>query len=115
MSDAATPQTVSLKFASLVSLSIEHWRLSRTLGEGAAPAIRHALRKIDDVIRECEMETMSLDGRQFDPGLAARVVEAIDDPTLLPGRAIIDETLSPVVLWRGRVVRSADVVTRNGK
>ena len=43
-----------------------------------------------------------------------RVIDAVDDPALPAGEAVIAETLSPLVLWRGRVIRSADVVTRRG-
>jgi hypothetical protein len=55
-----------------------------------------------------------LDGHPFDAGLAARVVDSTDDPSLPPGSAVVAETVSPLVLWRGSVAKPADVVTRVG-
>ena len=79
----------------------------------AAPA-RHALRKIEDFLRSLGSEAQSMDGQKFDPGLAVRVVDAFDDPALPTGETEIAETLSPMVLWKDRVVKPADVVTRRG-
>ena len=54
-------------------------------------------------------------GRPFDPGLAVRVVDTVEDETFPTGKIIIDETLSPMVLHHGRVVKPADIVTRAGR
>ena len=61
----------------------------------------------------CELEVQSLDGRPFDPGLAVRVIDSVADPSLPRGTALIAETLSPLILWRGQVVKAADVVVKN--
>jgi hypothetical protein len=115
------PESVTVPLASLADLGVEHWRLTAWLaaipgaaaGSAAAPA-RHALRRIGDVLARCEVEVRSLDGLPFDAGLAARVIDAADDPTLPAGQTVVGETLAPMVLWRGTVVRAADVVTRRG-
>lgn len=107
---------LSVPLQSLVNLAVEQWRLAAWLaahgtGAGAGPA-RHAVRKLEEFFRQNELEVQVLDGRPFDSGLAVRVVDTVQDDTLPPGKAVIAETLSPMVLWRGQVVRPAEVVTR---
>ena len=119
MSHEAIPEKLSVPLASLVNLGVEHWRLLTTLGKalevsGAGP-LRHGLRKIDDFLKQCELEVRNMTGQPFDAGLAVRVIDTIDDPDLAEGSLVIDETLSPMVLWRGQVVKPADVVTRQGR
>jgi hypothetical protein len=112
------PESVAFPFAAIVEVAVEHWRLAAWLAGGSrgadAGVARHALRKIGDFLQSAELEVRGLEGHPFDPGLAARVVDVIDDPTLPQGRTIIDETLSPLVLWRGQVIKPADIVTRRG-
>jgi hypothetical protein len=117
------PKELGVTLASLVDLGIEQWRLSTWLaglaaaggaGGGTTALPRHALRRIDDFLKACSLEVRGLDGQAFDAGMAARVVDAIDDPTLAEGSAVVVETVAPMVLWRGQVVRVADVVTRRG-
>ena len=112
MSPEPIPESLSVPLPALVGLCVEHWRLARS--PAGDPAARHALRRIEDFLKLCELEARNLDGHPFDPGLAVRVVDTVDDPGLPEGKAVIAETLSPVVLWRGAVVRAADVVTRKG-
>ena len=114
------PASLNVPLPALVALAVEQWRLSRWLAAQpvahaaqAGPA-RHALRRMDDFLRLCALEVRDMDGRPFDAGLAARVVDAADDPLLPPGSAVIAETVSPLVLWRGDVVKAAEVVTRRG-
>jgi len=81
---------------------------------GRAPAAAHALRKWEDFLKSFELETVSLDGRPHDAGLAATVIDTVDEPTLPHGQTVVIETLSPIVLWRGQVVKTAEVVTGRG-
>ena len=117
MSNDVSP-SLNLPLPALIDLGIEHWRLTgwlTTAGQQADCALaRHALRRMEDFLRNCELEIRSLDGQPFDAGMAARVVESVDDPQLGQGKVVVEETLVPLVLWRGTVVRPADVVTRSG-
>jgi hypothetical protein len=118
VSSEAIPDKLSVPLASLVNLGVEHWRLSTTLSRvlesaGAGP-LRHGLRKIDDFLKQCEIEVRNMTNQPFDAGLAVRVIDTVDDPQLGDGKSVIEETLSPMVLWRGQVVKPADVVTRRG-
>ena len=124
MSPEPNRDSLSVPLPALVGLCVEHWRLAKWLAarppapggdasSGSAPA-RHALRRMEDFLKLCELEARDLDGLPFDPGLAARVLDTTDDPRLPEGTAVIGETLSPMVLWRGTVAQPADVVTRKG-
>jgi hypothetical protein len=102
----------------MVKLCVEYWRLSRWLARlpasvQAGPA-RHALRRMEELLALCELEVVSMDNQMYDAGLAASVIESVDDPDLPPGKVVIDQTLSPMVLWKGEVVRNAEVTTRRG-
>ena len=99
----------------VAALAIEYWRLNAAIGpalgtSGAAMPVRHALRKIEDFLKSCDVEVRALDGQPYDPGLAARVIDTVEDPTLAKGVATVTETLSPMVLHRDAVVRPADIV-----
>ena len=120
MSDDGLPSTVAVPLASLITLGVEQWRLATWLAanpvaSGSTAPARHALRKLEDFLRAHGIEAQSLDGRPFDAGLAARVIDTVEDPKMEAGTSVIEETLSPMILYRGQVVRAAEVVTRRGK
>jgi hypothetical protein len=118
VSHDSSPETACVPLETLVALAIEHWRLARWLEKLPKGNItaqpRHALAKMADALAQCQLETRSLDGHLFDPGLAVRVVDAMDNAQLPQGTTFIGETVSPQVLWRGRVINPADVVTIRG-
>jgi hypothetical protein len=112
------PESLSIPLAALANLGIEQWRLAAWLAghpstRDTAPA-RHAARKLEDFLKGCELEIRSMDGCAFDAGLAVRVIDTVDDARLPAGAVVITETLSPMVLWRGHVIKTADVVTGRG-
>jgi len=113
MSDLPIPPSLTINLKSLIGLAVEWWRLSAAVPD-APGAARHALRKMGDFLHQCELEIQSLDGRPFDPGMAASVLDTIHDPSLARGQIVIDQTISPIILWRGTVVKPAEVVTRRG-
>jgi hypothetical protein len=103
--------------SALTELGVEYWRLTTSLSSartGPTAVTRHALRRIGEVLARCEIEVRSLEGHPFDAGLAVQVVHSEDDPHLPEGQTVIAETVSPMVLWRGQVIRPAEVVTRRG-
>jgi hypothetical protein len=114
--------TLQISLDKVTALAVEYWRLSAAIGPalggggggggggGAAMPVRHALRKIEDFLKSCDVEVRGLDGQPYDAGLAARVIDTVDDPALAKGTAVVTETLSPMILYRETVVRPADVV-----
>lgn len=111
------PQTLEVSLSSLAELAVEWWRLERwATGAGHdAPGsqhARHVARRLGKFLSEHGVGVLDLAGRAYEPGLAVEVLDAVEDATLPPGSQLVDETVAPVVLWRGAVVRHGQVVIR---
>lgn len=110
------PTTLEVPLASLAELAVECWRLERGGGGAQPPApdarTRHVARRLARFLDERGLAFVDLTGRPHDPGLAAEVLDVVEDKGLPPGSAFVEETVSPVVLWRGRVLRHAQVIVR---
>jgi len=110
------PQTLDVPLTSLTEIAVEWWRLDRWANGpqagGAAAHARHVARRLAKFLDERGLSVLDLTGRPHDPGLAAEVLDVIHDPALAEGPGVVEETVSPVVLWRGRVVRHGQIVVR---
>ena len=108
---------VTMTMAQMITLTVEHWRLSAAMKESAAggPAARHALRKMEDVLKGVGMEARSLDGTAYDAGLSVQVVDRLSASFIRKGIEVISETISPLVLFEGNVVKAAEVVVTVGE
>jgi hypothetical protein len=108
------PQAVPVSLSALAELAVEWWRLDRwangAAGEGAHA--RHVARRLARFLSEHGLEVLDVAGRAYEPGLAVEVLDAFGDARLPPGAQVIDETVAPVVLFRGTVVRHGQVVVR---
>lgn len=97
------PHTLEVPLSSLVELAVEWWRLDRWANgpqaEGSAARARHVARRLGKFLDESGLS-------------AVEVVDVVADAALPEGSEVIDETVSPVVLCRGRVVRHGQVVVR---
>lgn len=118
MNTSTLPIEISLSRQNAITLAIESWRLSRiaallgNVQEGTS--LRYAARQLSEVISEIDIEIVDMVGRAYDPGMAPEVVDVRHDPNLGEGAAIIDETVSPTILWRGQVIESGQVSLRRG-
>ncbi len=108
------PQTLNVSLASLAELAVEWWRLERWAGgsEDSSPQARHVARRLGRFLSEHGFEVLDVTGRPYEPGLAVEVLDAFEDPRLPPDAQVVDETVAPVVLYRGAVVRHGQVVIR---
>jgi len=108
------PQTLNVPLASLAELAVEWWRLERWAGEAddSSPQARHVARRLGKFLSEQGLEVLDVTGRAYEPGLAVEVLDAFDDPRLPSGAQVIGETVAPVVLFRGAVVRHGQVVVK---
>jgi hypothetical protein len=108
------PDTIPVALSSLAELAVEWWRLGRRAGEGpdASPQARHVARRMGRFLSGLGLEVLDVTGRDYEPGLAVEVLDAFEDAALPAGSQIIDETVAPVVLFRGAVVRHGQVVVR---
>jgi len=107
------PDSLEVPLSSLVELAVDWWRLERWAGSDAASAshARHVARRLGRFLSERGFSVMDLTGRPYEPGLAVEVIDVIGDGAG-GGAELIDETVAPVVLWRGSVVRHGQVVVR---
>ena len=118
MNMSTMPPELPISRQSLITLAIESWRLARTaslLGNAHELAsLRYAARQFSEVLSEMNIELVDLAGRAYDPGMAPEVVDVQDDPKLSAGIVVIDETISPTVLWRGQVIEAGQISLRRG-
>lgn len=116
---AELPQTLEVPLPALVELAVEWWRLDRWANgpraDAAAAHARHVARRLGKFLEERGLSALDLTGRPHDPGLAAEVLDVIHDPALAEGPGVVEETVSPVVLWRGTVARHGQVVIRRSR
>ena len=110
------PQTLSVSLSSLAELAVEWWRLERWAGgsEESSPQARHAARRLGRFLSEQGLEVLDVTGRPYEPGLAVEVLDAFEDARLPQGSQVVDETVAPVVLYHGSVVRHGQVIVRKG-
>jgi hypothetical protein len=108
------PKSVEVSLASLAELAVECWRLDRWAGEAgeAGTHARHAARRVRAFLSAHGLEVLDMTGRAYEPGLAVEVLDAYADATLHAGAQLVAETISPIVLWRGSVVRHGQVIIK---
>ena len=110
------PQTLPVALSSLAELAVEWWRLGRRAGASDAgepsPQARHVARRLGKFLGDLGLEVMDVTGRASEPGLAVEVLDAFEDARLPAGSQVIDETIAPIVLFRGAVIRHGQVVVR---
>jgi hypothetical protein len=108
------PQTLNVSLSSLAELAVEWWRLERWAGlaEESSPQVRHAARRLGRFLNEHGLEVLDVTGRAYEPGLAVEVLDAFEDTRLPQGSQVVDETVAPVILYRGAVVRHGQVIVR---
>ena len=108
------PQTLNVALSSLAELAVEWWRLERWAGaaEESSPQARHAARRLGRFLTEHGLEVLDVTGHPYEPGLAVEVLDAFQDASLPAGTQVVDEMVAPVVLFRGAVVRHAQVIVR---
>ena len=116
MTTEKIPGHLEVPLSSLAELAVEWWRLARWLaaqGDEAQQAhARHLARRLGRFLEERELAVLDLKGQKYAPGLAVEVLDVLTDEGLEDGVELIDETVAPVVAWRGAVVRHGQVVIR---
>lgn len=107
---------VSVSIEEICALSVEHWRLRKLVDELKDSKLGHGIRlsigRSGEVLARLGIEIIDLAGRGHDPGMTPEVIEVRADNSLSPGQVVVDETVSPIVMWRGRVVASGQIVVR---
>ncbi len=108
------PKSIEVSLASLAELAVEWWRLDRWAGDASEspPQARHVARRMASFLNAHGLEVLDVTGRAYEPGLAVEVLDSYGDATLPTGAQLIAETVAPIVLWRGAVVRYGQVVIK---
>ena len=98
------------------SLSLECWRLRRIVelveDSNKGSGLRHAVRRITEILESMDIGTVDFTGRSYDPGMVPEVVEVREDQALGDGQAVIDETIAPTVTWGGQVVKPGQIIVK---
>jgi hypothetical protein len=116
MNAKVLPEELAISVEGACNISLECWRLSQIAelqkdsNEGAG--LRHAVRRITEALNAMEIEIIDFTGRIYDPGLVPEVVEVRHDESLPDGHAVIEETISPTVTWRGQVIKPGQIIVR---
>jgi hypothetical protein len=110
------PRSMEVPFAALIELAVENWRLAAWLAkldqEESIAHGRHVSRQLNRFLSERELAVLDLTGQPYQPGLAVEVLDVIQDEELQDAREMIDETVTPIVTWRGTVVQFGQVIIR---
>jgi hypothetical protein len=105
---------LSVPLSQLVDVAIEVWRIKSALkgkdgGQDAGAAAKYGIRKLSDFLASHGIEVLDLTGQDYEPGLAVEVVATAGGSAEAPDN-VICETISPICVWQGRVVRHGQVV-----
>jgi hypothetical protein len=115
MSEDNRSDSMPVMRQSLVELAVESWRLSQWIlanpDHAKAPA-RRAAERLQSFLTELKLEIIDLTGKSFDPGLAVEVLGFSDGNAAELGSSVVDETVSPIVVYDGIVAKHGQVVLR---
>ncbi len=110
--DPSSP-TIAVELERVIALAVETWRARSSHAIASLPAyagVRRALREVDGILRDVQVSVVDPTGQVYDEGMAVRVLDVEFPPGGCSGRRIVVETLAPVVLHEGTVVRQGEVV-----
>lgn len=116
MNQVKIPKELSIDMDGACSLSLECWRLNRIAdlfkdsNEGVG--IRHGTRRIAETLDKLGLKVIDFAGRTYDPGMVPEVVEVREDLALLNGIEVVDETITPTLIWCGHVVKPGQIIVR---
>jgi hypothetical protein len=115
MSEADRPDSTNVPRQALIDLAVECWRLGQWVFanpvHAKAPA-RRAAERLEMFLKGLRLEMIDLTGKPYDPGLAVEVLGLKDGSSSETVGCIVDETVSPIVMYNGIVAKYGQVVLR---
>jgi len=107
-------ETIECQIEQLSELCVEAWRLRQWLStlESQSTIGRHVIRKYERFFQDIGFEVIDVTGKPYNPGMALEIIDSIRDDSLELGVELIDETISPIILYKEQVVRHGQIVTR---
>ena len=110
------PSELSVSLSALVELAVDWWRFERWVAASVEARelahARHLARRLDKFLRERELSVLDLTGAKYEAGLAVEVLDVVTDESLAEGTEMVEETIAPIVMWRGRVVKHGQVIIK---
>ena len=103
--------------AAMLDLLVDAWRLERWVAQtdagASTAAVRFVSRRLSGFFDRFGLQAVDVTGQRYEPGLAVELVGNVIDDTLGRDMVLIGETVAPLCLLRGKVVRLGQVVTRS--
>ena len=113
----ATSQKIrKVDLSSVIDLAIEIWRLQDRVKklESAArrqdPSIAFSIDKIQHVLKEIGIETRDYTGQTYNEGMSLDVLTFDYPVEEKPTNRIVQETVSPAILFDGKLHKMAQVI-----
>ncbi len=95
-------------------LAIAAWLMNQWLGEnhvsGKATVLKHINRQLNDIVAACKIQTIDPTNSMYDAGMAATVLEKIEDDSLEAGSCKVIRTLQPIILLDSTVLSCGQIV-----
>lgn len=124
MSTKHQPLDGEVATRTLLSLAVESWRFGRAierllvkLDEGEQRRHQGQLRwfqkQLDESLAEVEMRIVSIEGEEFDPGMAATPLNVEDFAS--DDALVVDQMLEPIVMGPAGVVRTGTVTLKKSE
>ena len=114
MNSKTIPSELTIPIEGASTLSQECWRLGRiaeSLKDGNERAGRFVtLSYHHDSTCRHGIEAVDFSGRAYDSGMVQEVIEVREDDGLSDGQVVVDETITPTVIWHGQVIKSGQIV-----
>ena len=107
---------IQIPLDNLIEVSVAWWRFNRWLAgyesDRSLAAARQMSRKLGELLKECHIEIIDIENKVYDPGLAVEIIDIIEDSGLIECDGIIDETITPIIMFQGNVLKQRQIVLR---
>jgi hypothetical protein len=117
VSDSEESRTLQMPLEKASELATECWRLckwSKTSGVFGNDrlVLDRASRNLSEILNSIGISAIDFAGTSYDPGIVPEVLEVQIDSTLPHDTALIDETVSPTVMWNRKVIQMGQIIVR---
>ena len=117
MSDSEGPLVLLMPLDKARELATECWRLEKFSKELSIFGndrlfLDRTNRCLNEILNSIGIRTIDLAGTAYDPGVLPEVLQVQVDSTLPHDTSFIDETVSPTVMWNGKVIQLGQIIVR---
>ena len=117
MTDVGESAHLEMPLTKACELATECWRLGKLNNASFVYAndrliLERAARCLNEILSQLGVRSIDFAGTAYDPGMAPEVLDVQVDDTFPHDASVIDETISPTVMWNGKVIQAGQVVVR---